>query len=461
MKLFSTLILAAALAPAVSAAMLTIDSVRQRWPFSSKVDIAFTVSGADDDYYALTDFKVYDGARLVDNPGVFAFGNVRPAYTNGSYTITYDPSRSLLTNTVAVQRFHVSFDVTPKPVRYLVLDLAKRVGEPGAVEYVYSDDARLETFEQKVDYLDAGGTARQTSIRYDGAFLAVTNGTVELGDSAQTKASPYLLTKMAFRLVKPGAYRVGKGAIGASAGNAVTFTKPYFISVFPLTRAQYGMIRYGDWMQGDTERTSDANVPAQIRAYSDSKLDRLRGRHGDATYPVDWIQYGHAVCPTSLVGVARAKYGLGFDLATEAQWEVACRAGTTGYYYVDAEITDANASLLGKIGVTPTDDDSQIVLGTRFANAWGLFDMLGGKGEVLLDHSPGTGDLNAMDWPSGTDPSGVWTSWSGWCISRGGGHHEGAPVSCGLRSASAKDSTVTGDWFDPYYLALRLVINAN
>lgn len=345
MKRFSILLLAAALAPVASAVSLTIDSVRQRWPFSSKVDIAFTVSGADGDYHALRDFTVYDGARAVDHPGVFAFENVRPAYTNGSYTITYDPSRSLLTNTVAVHRFRVSFDVTPKPVRYLILDLAKRVGEPGAVEYVYSDDARLETFEQKVDYLAADGAARQTSIRYDGAFLAVTNGTVELGDSAQTKASPYLLTKMAFRLVKPGDYRVGKGAIGASGGNAVTFTRPYFISVFPMTRAQYGMIRYGDWRQRDTERVYDTNIPEQVRPYSGSKLDRLRGAHGEAAHPVDWIRYGHAVSSTATLAAFRAKTGLRLDYPTEAQWEVACRAGTVGLYG-DKSSTVANANLL-------------------------------------------------------------------------------------------------------------------
>ena len=111
--------------------------------------------------------------------------------------------------------------------------------------------------------------------------------------------------------------------------------------------------------------------------------------------------------------------------------------------------------------MTPTNADGQIVLGTCLANAWGLFDMLGGKGEVVLDNALATGNLNDMAWPSGTDPVGVVTEWSGFSLSRGGGHHEGVPVSCGLRSASAKDSTVAGDWYDEYYLALRLVINAN
>ena len=64
MKPFCTLLLAAALAPAVHAVTLTIDSVRQCWPFSPKVDIAFTVAGADGDYYALKDFNPTFHVRL-------------------------------------------------------------------------------------------------------------------------------------------------------------------------------------------------------------------------------------------------------------------------------------------------------------------------------------------------------------------------------------------------------------
>ena len=394
-------------------------------------------------------------AREVDHPGVFAFEGVRPAYGDGSYTITYDPSRSLLTNTVAVQRFRVSFDITPQPVRYLVLGLAKRVGEPGAVEYVYSDDERLETFVQKVDYLDADGTTpRQTTITYDEAFLAVTNRTFSNGNEQQA-ASPYALTKMAFRLVKPGAYRVGRESI-VSGGNDVTFTKPYFISVFKLTHGQYGCMRYGDWRRRDSEVNGNPSEQGKNWALY---LDDLRGQHGDAAFPVDWIQYGHAVCPTSFVGRARAKYGFGFDLATEAQWEVACRAGTTGYYYVDDDVPGPNTSLLEKIGYV--GDNTPLSPGAKLANAWGLFDMLG-RGEGVLDNpaSLEVEKFNDMAWPSGTDPVGAYATWRGASFCRGGGHYAGALVSCGLRPKGTALPTGT-DWFHSYYNGVRLVINAN
>ena len=448
-KPFCTLFLAASLAPAVHAVTLTIDSVRQCWPFSPKVDIAFTVAGADGDYYALKDFKVFDGARAVDHPGVFAFEGVRPAYGDGSYTITYDPSRSLLTNTVAVQRFRVSFDITPQPVRYLILDLAKRAGEPGAVEYICSGDARLESFEQKVDYLDADGTTpRQTTITYDEAFLAVTNRTFSNGNEQQA-ASPYALTKMAFRLVKPGTYRVGKESI-ASDGNDVTFTKPYFISVFKLTHGQYGCMRYGDWRRTDSEVTGNPSEQAKNRALY---LDDLRGQHGDAAFPVDWIQYGHAVCPTSFVGRARAKYGFGFDLATEAQWEVACRAGAAGLYG-DKDSTAANTNLLLRFASPKL---LQKVGNGRLPNAWGLYDMLGNCGEVTLDA------LDEATRIDGVDPTGPGSLTTDRVVRglKGGDENESVyakylELQAGYRAGLAYDGT--GIWTTYRFSAMRWTV---
>ena len=464
-------------AAALAAPTLTIDSVRQRWPFSQKVDVAFTVTGADDgELYALRDFKVFDGAREVDHPGVFAFEGIRPAYGNGSFSIAFDPSRSLLTNTVAVNRFKVSFDITPSPVRYLIIDLAKDIGAPGCVEYIYAGDSRLESFTQTVSYTDSNGDAATASITYDEAFLSLTNATFNVRDqSSVAMVSPYLVTKMAFRLVKPGTYRVGKGAIGASDGNKVTFTKPYFISVFPMTKAQYGQIRYGNWVQRDNNGTSASwelwsqdtgyatywqNRPEQALAYA-TYNDYVRGLHGDEANPVDWIQYGHAVAPESLFGIARAKYGFGFDYATEAQWEVACRAGTTGYYYVNKEVTEKDAALFALLGNTPSNTETAMPLGTHLANAWGLYDMLGGRGEAVLDNMVWGVNVNDGAWPSGTDPVGAVTEYNEYLYSRGGGSSSGVLVSCGLRSGGAKASTQNHDWGDTYFQAIRVVINAN
>jgi formylglycine-generating enzyme required for sulfatase activity len=72
----------------------------------------------------------------------------------------------------------------------------------------------------------------------------------------------------------------------------------------------------------------------------------------------------------------RLPAGYGYTLPTEAQWEYACRAGTTGDYAGDL---DAMAWYDKNSGGTPHP------VGTKRANAWGLADMHGNVCERCLD----------------------------------------------------------------------------
>ncbi len=457
MKRLVSLFVAIAACASFAAPTLTIDSVTQRWPFSPKVDIDFTISNAESGgYYRLTDFAIYDGDRSITLDDTSAFENLELVYGGGSHRLVFDPTGTPLTNIVAVQHFKVGFDVEAQPVRYMLLDLMKSAGEDGAVEYIYDGDSRLETFVQTIDYTDTdGSTALQTSINYDNAFLAVTNKTLTV--SGRGAASPYAINKIAFRLVSAGDYRVGKDSV-SSTYNSVTLTKPYFISVSLLTRGQYGCIRYGEYNKKDSG--NDYSYTEQSKAQA-VYLGDLRGPHGDSEYPVDWNLYGHYVCPTSFLGQARTKYGFAFDLPTEAQWEIAARAGTTGYYYVDDDLTAANTDLLGKIGYAGRDGFDPF--GAKLGNAWGIFDMLG-KGQSVLDNagSATAGNSNNWDWPSGTDPKGAYSTWCGYTISKGGGYHSTENVACGTRSklGLGRESSNMGSNGN-YYNCIRLVINVD
>ncbi|MET8155785.1 formylglycine-generating enzyme family protein [Sphaerisporangium sp. NPDC005289] len=66
----------------------------------------------------------------------------------------------------------------------------------------------------------------------------------------------------------------------------------------------------------------------------------------------------------------------GYRLATEAEWEHACRAGTTGARY---GTLDEIAWHRGNSGERPHD------VGGRRPNAWGLYDMLGNVWEWCWD----------------------------------------------------------------------------
>jgi formylglycine-generating enzyme required for sulfatase activity len=88
----------------------------------------------------------------------------------------------------------------------------------------------------------------------------------------------------------------------------------------------------------------------------------------------------------------RLPAGYAYTLPTEAQWEYACRAGTTGAY---AGELDGMGWYARKGGSTTNG------VGQKRANAWGLYDMHGNVSEWCSDWY--------RDYPSGsvTDPAGA------------------------------------------------------
>jgi formylglycine-generating enzyme len=142
---------------------------------------------------------------------------------------------------------------------------------------------------------------------------------------------------------------------------------------------------------------------------SDDIRGATSGRNWPASADVD---------AASFVGVMRAKTGSdGFDLPTEAQWEYACRAGTSGNWSVpDNQVFNvAVVSIYNQPARTHTEP-----VGTLAPNGWGLFDTHGNVFEWCLDWylvGVGLGTAPQTDPPGAHAPNANFTR-----IIRGGSY---------------------------------------
>lgn len=208
----------------------------------------------------------------------------------------------------------------------------------------------------------------------------------------------YKTTKIVLRRIPAGKFVMGSPTteFGRATGMAetqhnVTLTKDFYIGVFPVTEKQWKCVT-GDsrtfW--GNTDVSMICNV----------KWTEIRGTNIADNWPVS-----SAVASDSFLGKLRNRAtgtmptGYVFDLPTEAQWEYACRAGTTAAWNngtdisVDADGRDVNLDLLGVYVVNPDADGSAGYptasfpkVGTKLPNNWGLYDMHGGILEWCADY---------------------------------------------------------------------------
>jgi len=167
------------------------------------------------------------------------------------------------------------------------------------------------------------------------------------------------------------------------AAHLVTLTNDYYLGIYEVTQRQWYNIYVNGGAGGVNNTPSSYNAadrwthPVENVAWA-----KIRG-DGDNANVCNWPTYGHDVNAGYFLGKFRNKTGILWDLPTCAQWEFACRAGTTGTNNVFGVSLDETAWNANNAATSKE-------VGTRLPNGWGLYDMLGNVEELCLDRKYGT-----------------------------------------------------------------------
>jgi formylglycine-generating enzyme required for sulfatase activity len=164
---------------------------------------------------------------------------------------------------------------------------------------------------------------------------------------------------MQFQLIKPGTFLMGspESESGRSDGEVqhqVTLTRPYYLGVYPVTQEEY-------------ERVMGSNP------------SHFKGKR----HPVDSVSWEDAMAFIAKLNALPSEKSLGrlYRLPTEAEWEYACRAGTTtAYSFGDYPVYLGNYAWFGEGFIGSTHP-----VGNKQPNQWGLYDMHGNVREWCAD----------------------------------------------------------------------------
>ena len=196
---------------------------------------------------------------------------------------------------------------------------------------------------------------------------------LETGEKRYTTEPPDLsddtcrTTELWLRYIPAGTFLMGSPEDEARRNydemqHQVTLTHGYYMGVFEITQRQWELIMGRNpsyyYYDGSLGYGKGATLPVTSVSYNN-----IRGGK-------EWPQKGHSVDDRSYLGLLRRKTGLVFDLPTEAQWEYACRAGTTTAFSIEVHFSK---------DIAPT------AVGCSSPNNWGLYDMHGNVYEWCLD----------------------------------------------------------------------------
>lgn len=170
--------------------------------------------------------------------------------------------------------------------------------------------------------------------------------------------------------IRAGEFMMGspKGETGCKMPDEtqhhVTITAPYWMGKYSVTQEQYKAVMN----ENPSEFKTGPDHPVECVSYHEAnEFCRRLNRSLAAELPA----------------------GYRFALPTEAQWEYACRAGSSSALYTGEELTNANGVCRSLESIAWYESNhtnwGHLPVGGKAPNAWGLYDMIGNIHEWVYD----------------------------------------------------------------------------
>lgn len=359
--------------------------VRQLWPWSTDIQVEYELKGVT----APVDLQVkaYKGETEVALPANALKGKLYAIDESGAGTFFIDPVAVFGTSRTAIADFRVSVEAVASQASmtdplYMILDLVS-----GEKTYLSKADFLNGAAGEKADILAGDVGKYETEFGKVGPGFNTTLKEV-LVWTGVTNNLAFKHDKMVFRRIPAGGVRWLQGAdpdqayrernakyYGTETQRYCTLSKSYWMAIYETTREQMrNLLGQESLPKGEDFGVTDIELlkvqPIQYWGWSALK----------DTYTPNWA----------------TKYSLAISLPTEAQWEFACRAGTTTGINSGKEATNASSKCLNLDEVAwyashqaPRPEGATAAMhgevGLLKPNAYGLYDMHGNVAEFVLD----------------------------------------------------------------------------
>ena len=415
-------------------------SARQRYPWNGLVDINFTITGTSGTKYdtSFTAKDVVGGTNItmatIRKADGSAANVTKEQLLPGNYKWVWDAAADLpkdfqcdrvtVTGTADISTFSYSVkfnanggtgtmaneSFTYGTAKALTANAFKRTGYTFHGWATSASGAKVYNDKQSVSNLTqtSGAVVNLYAVWKSALYMVVdlssgsssTSYPVSYLDAVPSGgwSDTYKTTKLVLRRCEAGTFKMQNKS-------NVTLTKPFYIGVFEMTQKQYELVA-GTNPCSSTGYGRGNAYPVHYVSYN-----TIRGTSNGAKWPSS-----SAVDASSFMGKLRARAGMTFDLPTEAQWEYACRAGTTTTFNY------GNTASGNYMWYSNNSSSKTHAVGTKSPNPWGLYDMHGNVSEWCLDWyasslSGGTDPKGASSGTSREGRGGCFTETSDYCTS--------------------------------------------